>query len=53
MLKDNTGEIAIEIDYDKWGGVNVGFNDLVEIKGEIDKDWHSIELDVDYIQKVN
>ncbi|WP_434778091.1 YgiW/YdeI family stress tolerance OB fold protein [Neisseria sp. Ec49-e6-T10] len=53
LLKDNTGEIVVEIDHDKWGGLNVGPNDLVQIKGEIDKDWHSLEVDVDFIQKVN
>ncbi|MFD1261041.1 YgiW/YdeI family stress tolerance OB fold protein [Entomomonas asaccharolytica] len=51
-FKDNTGEITVEIDDDDWRGVTVGPNDLVEIYGEVDKDWNSVEIDVDTIRKV-
>lgn len=51
-FKDKTGEITIEIDDDDWRGVTVGPNDLVEIYGEVDKDWNSVEIDVDTIRKV-
>lgn len=51
IFKDATGEITIEIDDDDWGGLAVGANDLVEIYGEVDKDWNSVEIDVDSIRK--
>lgn len=52
LFKDTTGEITIEIDDDDWHGLSVGANDLVEIYGEVDKDWNSVEIDVDSIRKV-
>lgn len=52
LFKDNTGEITIEIDHDKWRGETAGANDQVEIHGEVDKDWSSIKIDVDTIRKL-
>lgn len=52
LFKDKTGEIIIEIDDDDWRGVTAGPNDLVEIYGEVDKDWNSVEIDVDTIRKL-
>lgn len=52
LFKDSTGEITIEIDHEDWRGVTVGPNDLVEIYGEVDKDWNSVEIDVDVVRKV-
>ena len=48
---DDTGEITIEIDSEKWHGQSVGENDTVEIKGEVDKDLLSLKVDVDSITK--
>lgn len=53
LFTDSTGSINVEIDDDDWMGLNVGPNDVVEIKGEVDKGWTSIEIDVNQIQKVN
>ena len=53
IFTDGTGTINIEIDEDEWNGVTVGPEDVVEIRGEIDKGWASIEIDVDQIKKVN
>lgn len=53
LFKDSTGEITIEIDDDDWNGLAVGANDQIEIYGEVDKDWNSVEIDVDSIRKVN
>lgn len=50
-FRDKTGDITIEIDDDEWNGLTVGPNDTVEIRGEIDKDFTSIEVDVDAIVK--
>ncbi|MDR2367567.1 MAG: YgiW/YdeI family stress tolerance OB fold protein [Deltaproteobacteria bacterium] len=53
LFKDSSGEITIDIDDTVWKGLNVTPNDTVEIRGEIDKDWTSVEVDVDFISKVN
>lgn len=52
LFKDATGQVIIEIDDDNWHGVIVGVNDLVELKGEIDRDENSFEIDVHTVQKV-
>lgn len=52
IFRDETGDITIEIDKDKWRGLIINESDLVEIVGEVDKDWNSVEIDVDYITKV-
>ena len=49
LFKDATGYIHVEIDQDRWGGQTVTPQDIVEIHGEIDKDWNSVEIDVDRI----
>ena len=36
-----------------WNGVTVTPKDTVEIQGEVDKDWNSVEIDVKQIRKVN
>lgn len=51
LFRDSSGDITIEIDHDKWRGLTVEPNDTVIINGEIDKDWNSIEIDVESIIK--
>lgn len=46
IFKDSTGEIQVDIDHDKWLGQKVSPTDLVEITGEVDKDWSKTEIDV-------
>lgn len=53
VFVDTTGSINVEIDDEDWNGMNIGAEDMVEIKGEVDKGWTSVEIDVDQIQKVN
>ncbi len=53
LFRDKTGDITIEIDHKEWRGVTAGPNDVVEIQGEVDKGWKSLEIDVDSILKVN
>ena len=36
-FKDTTGTITVEIDDDKWGGVNAGTQDKLELVGEVEK----------------
>lgn len=52
IFKDATGEIQVEIDQKKWRGQSVTPDDLVEISGEVDKDWNSIEIDVKGIKLI-
>lgn len=52
MFKDNTGTIKVEIDNEDWNGLSVAPTDVVEIKGEVDKGWTSIEIEVDQISKI-
>ena len=49
---DGTGTITIEIDQKRWKGINVTPNDKVEIRGKIDKDWNSREVEVKQIQLI-
>ncbi|MBJ9244967.1 YgiW/YdeI family stress tolerance OB fold protein [Citrobacter koseri] len=52
LFKDATGTVNVDIDYKRWNGVTVTPQDLVEIQGEVDKDWNSVEIDVKQITKV-
>lgn len=51
LFRDQTGDITIEIDHNNWRGVQVSPKDNVIINGEVDKDWTTIEIDVDSIIK--
>ena len=52
LFKDATGTINIDINSKRWNGLTVGPQDKVEIVGEVDKDWNSVEIDVKEISKV-
>ncbi len=52
LFKDESGTITVEIDHDEWRGLQVTPSDLVEISGEIDKEWNKIEIDVSQIKKI-
>lgn len=53
VFTDSSGTINVEIDQENWKGAKVGPEDLVEIRGEVDKGWSSVEIDVDQITKVS
>ncbi|MDR2893529.1 MAG: YgiW/YdeI family stress tolerance OB fold protein [Deltaproteobacteria bacterium] len=46
LFKDDSGSIEVEIDRKRWRGQNVTPKDLIEIHGEIDKDWGKTKVDV-------
>jgi uncharacterized protein (TIGR00156 family) len=47
------GEIAIEIDDDLYWMINsIGKGDLVEIRGEVDREIGRTEIDVEWITKI-
>lgn len=52
LFKDKTGEIEVEIGRKEWRGQAVTPKDLVEISGEVDKDWSSISIEVKSIKLV-
>ncbi len=51
LFQDSTGTIRADIDDHKWRGQSVTPEDVVELHGEVDKDWNSVEIDVDRIVK--
>ena len=51
LFQDKSGSITVEIDDEDWNGLTVSATDMVEIRGEVDKDWNSVEVDVDTIRK--
>jgi uncharacterized protein (TIGR00156 family) len=51
-FRDDTGSITVEIDDHEWRGLTVTPADKVEIRGEVDRDLLTIEVEVDYIRKL-
>ena len=52
LFKDASGTIRVEIDHDEWGGLTITPSDTVELYGEVDKDWNSVEVEVDRVVKI-
>ena len=52
LCQDSTGTITIEIDNDEWRGQAIDSNDVVEISGEVEKEFRSVKIDVKVIQKI-
>jgi uncharacterized protein (TIGR00156 family) len=50
LFKDKTGEIKVEVDDKKLRGMTVTPETLIRIKGEVDNDWFSIQIDVDSVE---
>ena len=53
IFKDASGTVNVDIDHKRWNGQTITPQDVVEIQGEVDKDWNSVEIDVKQIRKVN
>ncbi len=52
LFKDSTGQIVVEIDCKDWNGVTIKPEDVVEIRGEVDHNWHGeTEIEVDRVIK--
>ncbi|MDR1039242.1 MAG: NirD/YgiW/YdeI family stress tolerance protein, partial [Deltaproteobacteria bacterium] len=49
LFLDGTGDVVVEIDHDKWGGVNATPETSVVLYGEVDRDWNGVEIDVDRV----
>lgn len=52
LFRDSTGTMTVEIDHKRWNGQMISPSDKVEIQGELDKDFGSVELDVKQIRKL-
>ena len=52
LFKDDTGSINLEISDKRWAGQQVDAKNLVEIYGEIDKDWFDLEIEVKRLLKL-
>ncbi|MEW7313555.1 NirD/YgiW/YdeI family stress tolerance protein [Buttiauxella gaviniae] len=53
IFRDASGTINVDVDHKRWNGQTITPKDTVEIQGEVDKDWNSVEIDVKQITKVN
>jgi uncharacterized protein (TIGR00156 family) len=51
LFNDGSGTVILEIDNDKWAGLEVGADDVVIIYGEVDKKFQRIEIEVEKIKK--
>lgn len=51
-FRDATGTMTVEIDHKRWDGLTVSPADKVELQGELDKDFNSVELDVKRVSKI-
>ncbi len=51
QFSDNTGMIVLDIDDEIIGNTQILSEDIVEIRGEVDKGWFSTEIDVEEIMK--
>ena len=50
VFNDATGSVVVEIDDEEWRGVTVTPQDVVIIKGEVEKDMFKTEIEVDVIE---
>ncbi len=51
-FQDASGTGKVKIDDDAWLGQHIGPNDVVELLVEVEKEWGSVELEVERITKV-
>jgi len=52
IFRDETGTMKVDIDHKRWEGQNITPKDKVELQGELDKDFNSVELDVKKVRKL-
>jgi len=52
LFSDDSGTIIVEIDDRLWAGISVNENDMVEIRGEVDRNLRKIEIEADSIKKL-
>lgn len=52
LFRDTSGEVEVEVDEDVWRGVEVGPDDLIRVRGEVDHSWNKIEVEIEKLEKV-
>ena len=52
LFRDESGEVEVEVDEKVWRGTEVGPDDLIRIRGEVDHSRNKTELDVESLEKV-
>ena len=52
MFRDDSGEVEVEVDGDVWRGTEVGPDDLIRVRGEVDHSWNKTEVEVEHLEKV-
>jgi uncharacterized protein (TIGR00156 family) len=52
LFSDDTGSIVVEIDNRVWGNLSIDQTDVVEIDGEIDRDFRGNEVEVRTVRKI-
>jgi uncharacterized protein (TIGR00156 family) len=52
IFTDETGSIVVEIDDNLWRGFSADQNDTVEIAGEVDREFTTVEIDASSIKKI-
>lgn len=53
LFFDKTAKIVVEIDSEKWLGQTVNPNDIIEITGEVDRNFRNVKIDVDFLKVIN
>jgi uncharacterized protein (TIGR00156 family) len=51
LFGDGTGTVVLDIDDKRWRGLSVGPDDVVVVRGEVDRDLGKIEIDVRSVTK--
>lgn len=52
LFRDASGEVEVEVDQKVWRGTEVGPEDLIRIRGEVDHSWNKTEVEVESLEKV-
>ena len=52
LFRDASGEVEVEVDQEVWRGAEVGPDDLIRIRGEVDLSWNKTEVEVSRLEKV-
>ncbi|QYJ87886.1 NirD/YgiW/YdeI family stress tolerance protein [Shewanella mesophila] len=50
LFRDGSSEVEVEIDNALWRDIEVNSNTSVTLRGEIDDEWHGIEIEIDEME---
>lgn len=53
IVADETGSIEVEIDHHIWNGLSVTPNDTLRIRGKVDQETFSTQVDAHQVEKAN